>query len=267
MLRVNNGYFYRIYKGQKQEILKNINIHLQSGEVLSILGRNGAGKTTLLKCIMGLERFSDGQSLLFGKALSQYTQKALWQQLSYVPQSSKAYTLNLKVLDMVALGLNPFIRTTPSKAHLQSAMEMLESLSLSHLAQKMCLHLSGGELQMVSFARALVKKPRLLILDEPESHLDFYNQKIICQMIQKLSSEGVGIILNTHFPANARLLSSKVCLIYKISALEPPLECLENTNALFGTNAEILTEQYLSALYDVPLYIHKHARKAYMLYI
>ncbi|WP_300446187.1 ABC transporter ATP-binding protein [uncultured Helicobacter sp.] len=249
MLRIDNASFYRIYKGKKQEILRNINCTLQEGEVLSILGRNGAGKTTLLKCMVGLLKWSAGESLLMGKALGHYTHKEMWKIISYVPQA-KTYSFDMKVLDMVALGCNPFVGIKPKAKHFEDSLAMLDELKLSHLAQKWCLALSGGELQMVLFARALVKKPRVLILDEPESNLDFFNQKTICDTLKQCSQNGVSVILNTHFPSHARFLSHKAILLHKIDD-----SFHSSTNATFGDAKAILSESALSALYNVRLHL------------
>lgn len=257
MLTLHNACFTR--KGK--EILKNISLCVQEGEVLSILGRNGAGKTTLIKCMVGLLQWSEGESIFFDKPLKQYAHKHIWQLISYVPQA-KAHIFNINVLDMVLLGLNPFITLKPNAKHLVKAKETLESLNLTHLVDKTCFELSGGELQMVLFARALVKNPKILILDEPESHLDFANQKIICETLKILSRNGCAIILNTHFPAHAIYLSHKALLLHKIDK-----SYKTHSNAIFGNAKDILTQEHLSTLYDVPIYMDSQFYDEYTLRI
>lgn len=257
MFAINNACFSR----KSCEILKNISLSVQEGEVLSILGRNGAGKTTLIKCMVGLLQWSKGESMLLDKTLKQYTHKQIWQLISYVPQA-KAHIFNIKVLDMVLLGCNPFIMLKPNAAHLTLAKNTLESLNLTHLINKTCFELSGGELQMVLFARALVKKPKILILDEPESNLDFANQKIICETLKILSQNGCAIILNTHFPAHAIYLSHKALLLHKIDK-----SYKTHSNAIFGNAKDILTQEHLSALYDVPICMDSQNYDEYVLRI
>ena len=225
MFSINNASFKR----KNTQILNNIHLTLQKGEVLGILGCNGAGKTTLLKCMVGLLEWNLGESVLLGKSLKSYNQQELWKIISYVPQA-KTQIFNIKVLDMVALGCNPSVRFKPNMTHFRQAHDILDKLHLTHLTHKLCLNLSGGELQMVLFARALVKNPKILILDEPESNLDFHNQKTILDMLKRLSNNGCTIILNTHFPSHARFLSHKVVLLHKIT------DCLDSpqgTNAIF----------------------------------
>ena len=228
--------------------LKNISFSLQKGEILSILGRNGAGKTTLLKCLLGFLQCS-GEISLQGRHITEL-RGAMWDKVSYVAQI-KGATLPISALEMVVLGLNNAIKFQPKEEHFMRAREVLHELGIAHLAHKNCASLSGGELQMVLFARALAKRPEVLILDEPESNLDFANQKMILDTLKSLSKQGVSIVLNTHFPAHALFLSHKVLLLSKLRN-----EGEIDSNALFGLNAELLNQAHLSKLYSVPLELH-----------
>lgn len=252
---------------ERRQILKNISFHLKEGEVLSILGTNGAGKTTLLKAMLGLLPCQSGQSFLYQKPIQSYG-KSLWQHIGYVAQA-KTNVFNLKVLDMVTLGFNPVVRFTPKTQHFQQSLHTLETLHIAHLAHKHCHALSGGELQMVLFARALVCRPKLLVLDEPESNLDFANQKIIIDTLKHLSKQGCAIILNTHFPSHALYLSHKALLLKNTDTI---LESTES-NCLFGDAKNILTQENLSALYNVPLFLHdkphhtQESHESYTIYL
>ncbi len=245
ILKLHNASFSRKQTKGTREILSNISIALNEGEILSVLGRNGVGKTTFIKCLLGLLEWNQGEMTFMDKPFLHYSHKELWNLISYVPQA-KHNILHINVLDMVALGLNPLIHLKPNKAHLQKAKESLERLHISHLAKSSCCNLSGGELQMVLFARALVSSPKLLVLDEPESNLDFANQKIIIELLKSLANEGCGIILNTHFPAHARYLSHKALLL-------KPLDSNLESNGTFGHASQILTKHNLSELYGVEL--------------
>lgn len=252
LLEVKNLCFYR-FSGKnfhKSYILKNINFTLEKGEVLSILGCNGVGKTTLLKCLLGFIKPS-GEIFLNGQNLT-LLGRAMWDAIAYSAQN-KGATLPISVLEMVVLGLNNVIKFKPSKEHFRQASEVLAELGIAHLENKNCAFLSGGELQMVLFARALVKRPKILILDEPESNLDFANQKMILDTLKGLSKQGCTIIINTHFPAHALFLSHKVLLLSKIGR-DCSIEV--DSNGIFGTSEELLNERYLSQLYNVPLELH-----------
>ena len=276
LLEVKNLNFSRTSK-----ILSNISFSLQAGEILSVLGRNGAGKTTLLKCLLGFIKATSGEVLLNGVDISHSQgakQAKMWDSIAYVAQN-KGIPLAISALEMVTLGLNSHIALTPKKSDFEKASQVLDELGIAHLKTKNCASLSGGELQMVLFARALVKRPKILVLDEPESNLDFANQKTILDMLKDLSKQGCAIIINTHFPAHALFLSHKVLLISKIDSTKscakvdfsvdfskdcenPKARFLTThalsegfSNGIFG-GRELLDEAHLSSLYGVPLQLH-----------
>ena len=153
ILEVKNGSFSY---GQR-EILRNISFCLEEQKIMTILGPNGVGKTTLLKCIMGFLPWNRGEARILEKNLNAYSDKELWKQISYVPQAKRS-AFSYGVLEMVVMGLdreNSFFYT-PKKDHFDRANEMLKELGVGKLAGRYCNELSGGELQMVMLARALV---------------------------------------------------------------------------------------------------------------
>ncbi|KAA6225399.1 MULTISPECIES: ABC transporter ATP-binding protein [unclassified Campylobacter] len=213
------------FSRDKKELFKDINFELKSGEILAILGRNGVGKTTLLNCLMGLLPVKHGNIKLKDKNLKEYSKKELFSLISYIPQA-KNNNIGLNVLDMVLLGLNVDISLMPKKEHIQRAKDMLNLIGIYHLKDRTCDNLSGGELQMVIFARALISNPLLIILDEPESNLDFKNQLLILENLERLKDKKKTIIFNTHYPQNAKILASKILI-------------LEPNSHLYGTNSLI----------------------------
>ena len=200
-LSVQNGCFsYRA----GQPLLEHIRFEVESGDVLAILGPNGAGKTTLLKCMLNLLHWREGQTLLDGEDVSTMAARALWQKVAYVPQA-KQTSLFCTVEEMVLLGRSSRIGafSAPSKEDFRQARAAIERLGLSHLFGRRCCELSGGEVQMVLIARALSSQPGVLVLDEPESNLDFKNQLLVLDTIEELAKSGLTCIFNTHFPAHA----------------------------------------------------------------
>lgn len=236
ILTVENGSFsYR--KGLP--VLENVQFSVGSGEILAILGPNGAGKTTLLRCITGMLRWDSGTSRLDGVDIQKMPERALWRRMAYVPQArtaSSAYT----VFETVLLGrsnrLNVF--SAPKQADLDKAAQVLELLGISHLSQKKCSAISGGELQMVLIARALAAEPEVLILDEPESNLDFKNQLIVLDTMTRLAQQGMACVFNTHYPAHALQRSHKALL-------------LSRSGYVFGDTAEIVTEANIQKAFGV----------------
>ena len=240
-LTVENGTFF--YRGSPP-IFENLDFEIKEGEVLAILGPNGAGKTTLLKCITGMLKWKTGRSLLNGEDIVSIPAGKLWSQMSYVPQAktvSSAYT----ALEMVLLGrsshLNVF--SAPKQADVDKAREVLELLNISHLADKKCSKISGGELQMILIARALVSDPKVLVLDEPESNLDFKNQMIVLDAMSNLAARGMTCIFNTHYPSHALQRAGKSLILSN------------GKEYYFGDTAAVVTEERIQSAFGVEVMI------------
>ncbi|MED1788269.1 ABC transporter ATP-binding protein [Brevibacillus laterosporus] len=237
ILQIKDGnYFYKKSNhGKEQKYLyhNDINFELQPGEIMSILGPNGAGKTTMLKCIMGLLRWKKGETLLGGKPLSSYSRKEVWQTIGYVPQASKM-TFGYSILDLVIMGRALLLHTyaQPSEVDRKAALDALDLVGIQHLAEQPCTAVSGGELQLALIARTLVSEPKILVLDEPESHLDIHKQKIILQTIKKLVKErGLACVINTHYANHAFYFGDKVLMVAK----DQPI--------ITGPVSELMTEE------------------------
>ena len=236
-LTVENGCFS--YK-KGQPILQNINFSAQSGELLAILGPNGAGKTTLLRCIMGFLKWDSGKSMLDDEDISKMAPKKLWQKIAYVPQA-KGTSSSLYVFDMIMLGCTNRLGvfSTPGEFEKKQVEEIADQLGITYLLHKKCNEISGGELQMVLIARALAAKPEMLILDEPESNLDFKNQLIVLNAKSKLAVDGMCCIFNTHYPTHALMRASKSLIVQK------------NGDVFFGETSQIVTEANIEKAFGV----------------
>ena len=220
ILQVQNGCFG--YPGQPA-ILENIDLTLEEGHILAILGPNGIGKTTLLKCMIGLLPWHSGKTLLYGKEIHTLKPKEVWSTISYIPQSH-GFAFSYTGLEM--------------------AEAMMERVGISHLANKDCNRMSGGELQMVLIARALINDPKLIILDEPETGLDFHNQILVLNMVERLAhEEGISAIMNTHYPTNAMSVADEALMLNRKGEF------------FYGPAAAILNEQNISYSFDVQVIV------------
>lgn len=249
--QVENGNF--TYKNKKT-ILQNINFTLQNHNVLSILGPNGVGKTTLLKCMLGLNHWTDGCSRIDEKDIRTLSPKELFSTIAYVPQAKQipfAFTSE----EFVLLGRSVHIGTLsqPKKQDIEMVESIMEFLSITHLRKKICTMLSGGELQMLLIARALCQEPSILVLDEPESNLDFKNQLVILNTIETLAKKGLICIFNTHYPSHSFAISSHCLLLNYDHSYE------------FGTTHELLTNERMETTFHVSVDIahHTHSIKDY----
>lgn len=230
-----------------RQILDNIGFSLEAGQVMSVLGSNGVGKTTLLKCMMGILKWEKGITLLDEVPISQMSQREIWKKIAYVPQAkgmSYAYT----ALDMVVLGRSAHIGTfaQPGKEDMELAEKAMEDVGILYLKDKVCTRMSGGELQMVLIARALTGAPEMLVLDEPESNLDFKNQLIILNTIKRLSREKhISAIVNTHYPANAMQISDTALMLNR-----------DGTN-FYGSSEHVINEENMKKSFGVNVYINE----------
>ena len=243
MFEVQNGCFR--YDAANM-ILNDINFSLQGPEIISILGANGAGKTTLIKCMLGLLRWSGGGSYLDGKDIKTIRGKEFWKKIGYVPQaklSSFVYTVG----EMAVLGrsshLGEFAQPGPEDWRIVD--ECLDLIGIRHLKDKLCSKISGGEYQLALIARALAAQPSLLVLDEPESNLDFKNQMVVLNTISALCSEhGISAVINTHYPNHALDISNRTLLL------------MRDGTSVFGRSDFVLAENNLKRAFEVSVHIH-----------
>ena len=221
-------------------IFSDVNFDIDQGEVLSIIGINGAGKSTLLNCLAALFSPKTGEIFLEGKPLKNMSRPDIAKVIGYVPQTHNAIYA-FTVLEFVVMGRTPHIGflSSPSKADYKIADEALEKMHISHLRDKAYTEISGGERQLALIARVIAQQPKLILLDEPTSHLDFGNQYRTVELIKELSDMGFAVIMTTHMPDHAIILDGKVGVLDR------------NGHLAVGTASEIMTDGNLSDLYGI----------------
>lgn len=236
---VKNG-CYR-YPGTERQILKDVCLRVESGKVLSVLGSNGVGKTTLLRCMMGMLKWNSGESLLDGTPLAQIPERELWQKIAYVPQA-KSSVFSYTAKEMVTLGRSSHLKMfeLPSAKDEKLALACMESIGILGLKDKQCNEMSGGELQMVLIARAITSNPSMLVLDEPESNLDFKNQLTVLNCIQELAHQrGISAIINTHYPDHALQIADDALILNR------------DGTCMYGKCTEVISEENLNRAFSV----------------
>ena len=212
ILEVQNGCFG--YPKQPV-ILENINLRLEEGHILAILGPNGIGKTTLLKCMIGLLPWHSGKTLFYGKDIHTLKPKDVWSTISYIPQS-RGFAFSYTGLEMVLLGRSAHLGTfqQPGKEEIEMAEAMMERVGITRLANKDCNRMSGGELQMVLIARALINEPKLIILDEPTVGLDPAQVIEIRKLIRELGRAHT-VILSSHILSEVQAVCQQILILSK----------------------------------------------------
>ncbi len=227
-----------------KKILENISLSVQSGEILCLLGPNGVGKTTLFKSILGFLKLQGGEILLDGENIHSWSKVRLAKVVGYVPQAHTP-PFPFTVLDVVIMGRTAHMGmfASPTREDREIAEQALETLGISFLNERIYTEISGGERQMVLIARALTQQPEILIMDEPTANLDFGNQIRVLEQINKLSRNGLGVIMTSHFPNHAFLCSTKVLLMQRDNEFK------------VGTADEVVTEKNLRSAYGVDVKI------------
>lgn len=187
-------------KNGKNVIGSDINLELQSGKLIALIGANGIGKSTLLRTLTGIQKPLSGEIILNEKHISSYSPMQLAQQLSIVLTESLPPS-NLTVFELVALGRQPYTNwigklTTEDLEKINKALELTQ---ISHLSQKKHYEISDGQLQKVLVARALAQDTPLIILDEPTTHLDLLHKVSLLKLLKKLALETKKCVLfSTH---------------------------------------------------------------------
>lgn len=230
----------------KKSVVHQVSLPVDAGEVLYLLGPNGSGKTTLFKTILGLLRLQGGEILVSGENIGNWPRSQIARVMGYIPQAHNP-PFPFKVLDVVLMGrtahLGPF--ASPAEKDVKIALEVIDTLNIAHLQDKIYTEISGGERQLVLIARALVQQPRILIMDEPTSNLDFGNQMIVLKQVRQLAGLGLAVIMSSHFPGHALLNASKVLLLHKgkAFAMGKPEETVTaaSLKILFGVDVKIIS--------------------------
>ncbi|MBN2898653.1 MAG: ABC transporter ATP-binding protein [Clostridia bacterium] len=221
-----------------KKILEDLNLTLDKGKFLCILGQNGIGKTTFLNCLTGILKWDSGYVSLNGKRVDGISKE---KEVAYVPQA-RGVDFPFTALDMVAMGRTKHMGffATPTRRDRLISLECLEMMGILDLADRKCSQMSGGQLQMVYIARALASNPRLIILDEPEAHLDFKNQALILNRLKDLVEEkGISCIMNTHHPQHALKISDYTLILG------------ENGMYHYGETMDTLTEENINQYFRV----------------
>ena len=188
------------FKKQKTIIAREINISLEKGKLVCLLGKNGIGKSTLLRTISKVQPALSGDLFLENKNIEKISAQDLAQKMSLV-LTERIPESNLTVYELIALGRQPYTNwigsiTTQDEQYIQQA---IEQVNIESLKGQKCDELSDGQLQKVMIARALAQNTELIILDEPTAHLDIHHKIEVFNLLQTLVKElGKTIITSTH---------------------------------------------------------------------
>lgn len=220
-------------------ILDDVSFNILENHSYTILGRNGAGKTTLLRCMLNELNNYNGEIELDGKSVKTLKERELAKLVAYVSQNNDC-TFDYTVFEYVLMGTasNISLFSSPGKFEEELVNTALKKLKIEDFKDRKFNELSGGEKQKVMIARAIVNNPKIILFDEPCSHLDYEGQLQILSIIKELVDEGYSVILTTHDPNHALMLDDKVLLFKKDGKIE------------LGETKDIVSEEKLKEVYD-----------------
>ncbi len=192
---------------ESTQAVKDVSLEVHPGEILGLLGPNGAGKTTLISVLVTLEQPTSGEVIVFGHNVVTHPQLAK-SYLGFVPQEliNHGYFNVLEILKFHA----GFFGVTDSSAHIEF---LLRRLQLWEHRNKKVKQLSGGMRRRLAIAKAMVHKPKLLLLDEPTAGVDIELRQILWDFVRELKSQGLSILLTTHYLEEAEQLCDRVAII------------------------------------------------------
>ncbi|MBV7276614.1 ABC transporter ATP-binding protein [Clostridium sp. PL3] len=175
---------------EKKNIIADVNFSVEAGEFCALLGLNGSGKTTLLRAVCGLLKTDQGRITVAGRCLGPMNEYKRARLLSYIPQRSSEMN-GATVLDVVLMGLNPHIKLLQAPSHKQKeqAVRLLQQAGLSGYENHDFDKISEGQKQLAIFTRALLQDAPVMLMDEPDSALDFVNRNIVLSRIKNAVHE------------------------------------------------------------------------------
>jgi zinc transport system ATP-binding protein len=233
-------------KANEMHLLENITFSIKQGRVVAIIGPNGAGKTTLVKAILGLIPYQQGSVLIYGHPIGNGD---LSSKVGYVPQKldfDRSFPMTVSELLHFtvppAFSL-PFLKRKKEDDHIDS---LLEIVGAQDLKNRGIGSLSGGELQRVMIAKALVNDPKILFLDEPSSGVDIEGQERFHDLVMRLNKENDLTVI---------LISHDLNVVYRFA---DDVLCLNRKLVCSGKPAETLTDEVIKSIYGEMMggYIH-----------
>lgn len=224
------------HKKEKTTVASNIDLSLEKGKLIALIGGNGIGKSTLLKTLTGIQKPLLGTVFLNNIDIHELDSLDLAQNLSVV-LTEKLPPSNLTVFELIALGRQPYTNWIGklTDVDIVKVNEAMQLTQISHLATKKHFEISDGQLQKVLVARALAQDTPLIILDEPTTHLDLLHKVALFKLLKKLTHEtGKCILFSTHDIDMAIQLSDEM-IIMTPEKIEQDQPCNFITKGSFNT--------------------------------
>jgi len=229
------------------DVLNGINLSIDPGKMVGILGANGAGKSTLLKILCGVLKPKTGEALFKNKALSKMDRREIAKGIAYIPQDPM-FAFPFTVNEVVLLGRAPYIGRFEFEREQDKevAKRAMETVGIIHLKDRLISEVSAGERQLTSIARGLVQEPELMILDEPATYLDVKHRTEIMNILRELKEEkGISVLAATHDIFSSLFYFDEIMI-------------LKDGNVLAqGKADQIINNETLSTAYGIEVIVRK----------
>lgn len=235
--------------GSDVAALSGINIKIEKGDFLVIMGPNGSGKTTLMGLISGVRNPDGGEVFLEGKPIASMNRKEIAKKIAYLPQQINI-DFPFTVRQIVLMGRFAYLRGLgiEGRQDMEIAHKAMEMTGVIHLADRLIHQLSGGERQRVFIAQAITAEPEILMLDEPISSLDVKFQVQIMDLLKSLNEEkGITIITTLHDLNFAGFYAKNLMLLK------------EGITQSVGTSGEVINKESIRHVFDVEVELHKYS--------
>lgn len=230
------------FKGK--EVLKGIDLHINKGEKIVIIGPSGSGKSTFLRCLNNLEVPDGGEIIFLGKELDSSSKEInnIREELGMVFQSFNLFS-NYNIIENLILAPVKRKKMTREEA-LAKARRLLDRIGLKEKEEAYPSELSGGQKQRIAIIRALMMEPKLLLFDEPTSALDPMIVREVLDLIKDLAEEGMTMVLVTHEMGFAKEVASKIILMDEGVIIEES----DNPKEFFENPKEKISKEFLSKI-------------------
>jgi len=232
---------------EEKSLISDIHFQLNPGEMLGLVGPNGAGKSTLLRCLSGYFEPTRGSVWIDGTPLSSLTARQRAQKISYIAQEN-SQSFPFSVMEMLLMGAFPHLGywQQPGREFRENAQRALSYVGLEDLSERNFIDLSGGEKQLILFARTLVQDTRILLLDEPTANLDLKHEERLLSMTRELCSEGKSAVVSIHNLDRAAEFCDRLILLD------------QGQQAALGTPTEIIRKPLLDRVYRTSLQVFRN---------
>jgi len=233
-------------------VLHDISVEIGAGRICALIGHNGSGKTTLMRCINGLLKPSKGKITVSGRDISRMRRNEMARLISLVPQGGHS-PFQFSSLEMVLMGGATRVKpwASPCAVERRLAADVCREVGVAELADTPFNTLSGGQKQLVMLARALYQNAPVMLLDEPNSHLDFSNQHKTMGLMRRFVKErGVTALISLHDPNLALSYADDAVMLKqgRVVAAGPAAEVMDDEHLREAIGGNLMLDRTVSGV-------------------